>query len=171
MYQVGLYLVNYKMNYLRAFIILCTISFTLYYFFNEDNSKAVANEITINYSLFDDILGDTLGISDGFYLLDNNLVFISTDTFNKAFSKTKTIFIFNKYTRKATVYEIDIFSWAGVHYDYKHKVFVESMKNLKHLNDEYDVIKYKRFINKIKKYNASCRINVEYVLEEKYKNG
>lgn len=134
-----------------------------------ETKQAVA-EVNQNYSVFDDILTDTIGYMDGFYALNDDLIFICTNPFETAFEIKKIIYTFNGLTRKASVEHFIYTSWGGLGYQDKYKDIKLKMDKIRYNNGDFKVRQYKRFIKQIKK-SSFCDSRVDRILEEELKNG
>lgn len=134
--------------------------------------EIVVIDEVIEYSVFDDLLSDTIGVNDGIYKFKNdnkNTVFICTT--RNQFEITKHIFIYNKKSKRMTVKNIPYFTWGILSYDSRYNEIVDNISSkLEHDKTNHKMnSKLKSLFYKIKKYNQYCAYSVER-FEEKINN-
>ena len=136
------------------------------------NIKEIGIIEEIKYTLFDDILSDTIGISDGMYKFKKdrkNIIFICTTRNNLEI--TKHIFIYNKKSKRMKVENIPYFTWGTISYNEEYETLVNDISNKLEL-DVSDIkinSKLKSLFHKIRKHNRYCGYSIER-FEEKIKN-
>lgn len=147
------------------FFVLCVIGVLLcgglYYKSQLNNKKHETVYEDEPYTVFDDIMTDTIGYLDGIYKFKNDnskLIFICTDGWQ--LEKKKHIFIYDKKAKSFKINDINYFSWVSIATNAKDKEFIESLNNIE-LHKEFHLDKkYKKLLNRAFKYNDACRSSV-----------